>query len=129
MLKKKNKILILGKTGQLGWELERSLHPFFTVYTTDRKTLDLNDPICIKNTVQEFKPEVIINAAAYTAVDDAETNWDKAHQINSVVPGILAEESKKIGACLIHVSTDYVFNGKKATAYPPFVSWLFSLST
>src|SRR5512135_74250 len=111
------RILLTGRNGQVGWELERKLAPLGEVIATDRSTLDLADPDQIRRAVREAKPEVIVNAAAYTAVDTAESEPELAMRINGFAPGVLAEEAKRLGALLVHYSTDYVFDGEKATPY------------
>jgi dTDP-4-dehydrorhamnose reductase len=111
------RILLTGRNGQVGWELERKLAPLGEVIATDRATLDLADPDAIRRVVREAKPQIIVNAAAYTAVDKAESEPELAMRINGSAPGILAEEAKRLGALLVHYSTDYVFDGEKATPY------------
>lgn len=111
------RILLTGRNGQVGWELERALPVLGEVIATDRKTLDLADPDAIRRVVREAKPEVIVNAAAYTAVDRAESERDAAMQVNGIAPGVLAEEAKRLGALLVHYSTDYVFDGEKRSPY------------
>jgi dTDP-4-dehydrorhamnose reductase len=106
--------LLTGRHGQVGWDLERLLDD---VVATDRGALDLSDEASIRKTVREAKPQVVINAAAYTAVDKAESEQDLAFRVNGAAPGILAEEAKRLGALLVHYSTDYVFDGEKRTAY------------
>ena len=108
------RVLLTGRNGQVGWDLERLLDE---VVATDRGVLDLSDEASIRKTVREAKPQVVINAAAYTAVDKAESEKDLALRVNGAAPGILAEEAKRLGALLIHYSTDYVFDGEKGTAY------------
>src|SRR5262245_14318331 len=108
------KVLLTGRNGQVGWELERLLDD---AVATDRGTLDLSNEQSIRETVREAKPAIVVNAAAYTAVDKAESEKDLAMQINGVAPGILADEAKRLGALLVHYSTDYVFDGEKRTAY------------
>lgn len=110
-------ILITGKNGQVGWELQRSLLPLGRVIAVDRKQLDLSDADSVRKLIQEIKPDVIVNAAAYTAVDKAEEERDLAYQVNAVAPGVMAEEARKLGALLLHYSTDYVFNGEKSSPY------------
>jgi len=110
------KILLLGKNGQLGWELQRSLSLLGEVVALDRHGLhgwsgDLSQPSALAQTVQQIQPQVIVNAAAYTAVDRAESEPDVAYAINAQAPQILAQEAQKLGAWLVHFSTDYVFNG------------------
>jgi dTDP-4-dehydrorhamnose reductase len=111
------RILLTGRNGQVGWELERALMPIGDVVATDRSTLDLSDVDAIRRVVRETRPEVIVNAAAYTAVDQAESESDFAMRINGVAPGVLADEAKGLGALLLHFSSDYVFDGTKATSY------------
>jgi len=111
------RILLTGRNGQVGWELERKLAPLGEVIATDRATLDLADPDAIRRVVRETKPDVIVNAAAYTAVDKAESEPELAMKINGFAPGVLAEEAKRLGALLVHYSTDYVFDGDKTTPY------------
>jgi dTDP-4-dehydrorhamnose reductase len=111
------KLLLLGNTGQLGWELQRTLQPLGTVGACDFPEVDLADPASIRETVRGCHPDVIVNAAAYTAVDKAESEPELAKLINCAGPGVLAEEARKLHAILIHYSTDYVFDGKKGTPY------------
>ena len=111
------KILLLGAQGQVGWELARRLPALGQVSATDRATLNLADPDAIRRAVREVRPEAIVNAAAYTAVDKAESEPASAMQVNGVAPGILGEEAKRLGALLVHYSTDYVFDGEKSGAY------------
>lgn len=110
-------ILLTGRGGQVGWELERSLAPLGEVVAPARGELDLSDVAQIREVVQAVKPALIVNPAAYTAVDKAESDADLAHAINAIAPAVLAEEAKRLGAVLIHYSTDYVFDGGKATPY------------
>ncbi|MBK6617706.1 MAG: dTDP-4-dehydrorhamnose reductase [Nitrosomonas sp.] len=109
------KILLLGKNGQVGWELQRSLTLLGELIALDRHDSrycgDLADQAGILRTLQTIQPAVIVNAAAYTAVDKAESDVDTTYQINARTPGLLAEQARKTGACLIHYSTDYVFDG------------------
>jgi len=111
------RILLTGGNGQVGWELERALPALGELIATDRATLDLADPDAIRRAVREAKPEVIVNAAAYTAVDQAESEPEQAMRINGIAPGVLAEEAKRLEALLVHYSTDYVFDGTKAEPY------------
>ena len=111
------KILLTGCAGQLGRELKRSLACLGEVVACDRRQLDLADADGLRTMLRTIAPTVIVNAAAYTAVDKAETEQAAAGAINAVAPGILAEEAKRLDARLIHFSTDYVFDGSKATAY------------
>jgi dTDP-4-dehydrorhamnose reductase len=111
------RILLTGATGQVGWELRRTLAPLGEVKPFDRFGLDLADTPPLVATVRALQPEVIVNAAAYTAVDKAETERDLAFAVNATAPRVLAEEAKRIGALLVHYSTDYVFDGGKADPY------------
>ena len=110
-------ILLTGINGQLGWELQRTLAPLGTVVGLDRAQLDLSQPEMIRTVVREYRPDIIVNPAAYTAVDKAEAEPEQAHAINATAPGVLAEEAKKLGALLVHYSTDYVFDGGKTDPY------------
>ena len=107
------RILLLGKSGQLGWALQRALAIHGEVVGCDRETCDFVDLDRIRKTVREVRPAVIANAAAYTAVDRAEAEPELTHQVNAIAPGLLAEEAKNVGALLVHYSTDYVFDGEK----------------
>jgi len=111
------KILLFGKNGQVGWELNRSLQPLGEVIALARKEADFFNPESLRNIVSEIKPDVIVNAVAYTAVDRAEGEEELATIINGVAPGVLAEEALKINALLVHYSTDYVFDGEKDSPY------------
>jgi dTDP-4-dehydrorhamnose reductase len=113
----KPRILLIGKNGQVGHDLRRLLPAYGELTAVDRQQLDLAAPDAIRRAVQEIRPQIIINAAAYTAVDQAEQDEPAARAINSIAPGILAEQAKQIGAALIHYSTDYVFDGTKTTPY------------
>jgi len=111
------KILVTGKRGQVGWELQRTLMPLGRVFAVDRESMNLADSSAIVQTIAHLKPDVIVNAAAYTAVDKAETEQALAMQINGQAVQVLAEEAKKHKALLIHYSTDYVFDGTKSQPY------------
>jgi dTDP-4-dehydrorhamnose reductase len=111
------KILVTGASGQVGGELLQALAGHGDVTALDRSALDLADGDAIRARVRELRPGVIVNAAAYTAVDRAESEPDRAHAINATAPGVLAEEAKSLGALLVHYSTDYVFDGTKAAPY------------
>jgi dTDP-4-dehydrorhamnose reductase len=111
------KILLTGRNGQLGWELARTLAPLGELAAYDRTMLDLAKPDQIAAAVRAVKPDVIVNAAAYTAVDKAESEPDAAFAVNGIAPGLLAEGAKRAGALLIHYSTDYVFDGAKEMPY------------
>jgi dTDP-4-dehydrorhamnose reductase len=105
------KILLTGSRGQVGWELARSLSTLGEVVALDSDRLNLTDAEAIRRTLGEIKPRIIVNPAAHTAVDKAESEPALAHAINATAPGILAEEAEKLGALLVHYSTDYVFDG------------------
>lgn len=111
------RILLTGRNGQVGWELQRSLAPLGEVIALDREALDLSDVDAICVTIRSLRPDIIVNAAAYTAVDQAESEPALAMRVNGQAPGVMAEESKKLGALLVHFSTDYVFDGTKHDAY------------
>ena len=101
----------------MGWELQRSLAGLGDVIATNRREFDLCDSNAIRRTVRKTGPNIIVNAAAYTAVDNAESEPDVAMQVSAIAPGILAEEAKLLGALLVHYSTDYVFDGSKKSPY------------
>ena len=111
------KILLIGKNGQVGWELNHSLPILGTVVALGRDKMDLSKPETLGSIIQEIKPDIIINAAAYTAVDKAESEPELAMTINGVAPGVIAQEAKKVSAAMIHYSTDYVFDGKATSPY------------
>jgi len=108
------KILLTGRNGQVGSELQAILHP---EVATDHAALDLADADAIRRTVRAANPDVIVNAAAYTGVDKAESEAELAMRINGVAPGVLADEAKRAGALLVHYSTDYIFDGTKRSPY------------
>ncbi len=111
------KILLIGADGQVGQELQQTLITRGEIVAVGRQTLDLIQSERIRQFIREFKPDIIVNAAAYTAVDQAETEIELAYQINAIAPTIIAEETQKLGATLLHISTDYVFDGRKSTPY------------
>lgn len=116
------KILLLGKNGQVGWELQRALLPLGEVLALDRQGADglcgdLSDLYNLASTIEQIKPDVIVNAAAYTAVDKAESEPGLAHLINAEASGALADAAEACGAWLVHYSTDYVFNGSGEQAW------------
>ena len=111
------KILLLGKDGQVGWELQRALAPLGELRALGRADADFTDPESLRAVVRGFAPDVIVNAAAYTAVDKAEADAAMAHNVNAVSPGVLAEEAAAGNAWLVHYSTDYVFDGTKEGAW------------
>ena len=113
----KGLILLTGRTGQIGSELLRLLPEIGEVTAPDRHELDLLDADDLRRAVREIRPELIINAAAYTAVDAAESQEADSYAINANAPAVLAEEAKKIGAVIVHYSTDYVFDGSKRMPY------------
>jgi len=110
-------ILLLGKNGQIGWELQRTLPTLGQVVALGRDRLDLADAIALRRTVREVRPDIIVNAAAYTAVDRAEEEAALAMAVNGIAPGILAEEAARLKALLVHYSTDYVFDGTGTAPY------------
>jgi dTDP-4-dehydrorhamnose reductase len=110
-------ILLTGKNGQIGFELDKLLPHLGKLIAVDREDMDLTNPSEIRRTIQELRPRLIVNAAAYTAVDKAETDQEAARALNSDAPAILAEEAKKLGAALVHFSTDYIFDGLKGSPY------------
>ena len=115
------KILLLGKNGQVGWELQRSLAPLGEVLALDRHSTawcgDLSQPERLAQTVRSWRPDVIVNAAAHTAVDKAESEPDLARCLNATAPAALAQAAAEVGAWLLHYSTDYVFNGQGNTPW------------
>ena len=113
----KPRILLTGKTGQVGRELAPLLHRLGELTVLDRRQLDLAKPDEIRRVIRGARPDLIVNAAAYTAVDGAESDEPAARAINADAPGIMAEEARKLGARLVHYSTDYVFDGAGRTPY------------
>jgi dTDP-4-dehydrorhamnose reductase len=116
------KILLLGKNGQVGWELQRSLAPLGELIALDRHPVDglsgdLSDLDALRATIRKVKPDVIVNAAAYTAVDKAESETELADRVNGQASQVMAEEAASLGAWLIHYSTDYVFSGEGLTPW------------
>ena len=111
-------ILLLGSSGQLGWELHRCLAPLGAITALDYPQLDLADADSIRSAFKQAQPDIVINAAAYTAVDQAESEPELAQAINAIAPGILAELTSRANAALIHYSTDYVFSGQPASGPP-----------
>ncbi|MGH9682794.1 MAG: dTDP-4-dehydrorhamnose reductase [Candidatus Acidiferrales bacterium] len=113
----KPKILLVGKNGQVGADLATLLPAIGQLVTPGRQQLNLANPAEIRRVIQQVQPRLIVNAAAYTAVDKAETEESLARAINADAPAVMAEEAKKIGAALVHYSTDYVFDGTKTSPY------------
>jgi dTDP-4-dehydrorhamnose reductase len=111
------RILLTGKNGQVGGELNQSLSTLGTVIAMGRDQMDLSQPETLGSVIQEVRPDVIINAAAYTAVDKAESEAELAMTVNGIAPGVIAQEAKKAGAGMIHYSTDYVFDGNATSPY------------
>lgn len=116
------KILLFGKNGQVGWELQRSLAPLGELVALGssgdgRLCGDLSDLAGLAETVRKVRPDVIVNAAAYTAVDKAESEPERARLINALAPGVLADEAQKLGIWLVHYSTDYVFDGSGSRSW------------
>jgi dTDP-4-dehydrorhamnose reductase len=111
------RILLTGKTGQVGTELAPFLQRMGELTVLDRRQLDLAKPDEIRRVIRALRPDLIVNAAAYTAVDRAESDQAAARAINAVAPGVMAEEARKLGALFVHYSTDYVFDGASRTPY------------
>lgn len=111
------KILLFGKNGQLGSELKNTLSGLGNLTAVQAQEVNLENPDHVMKFIREMKPSYIVNAAAYTAVDQAEVEGTRARSINAIAPGLLAEEAKKLKAVLVHYSTDYVFDGQKGTPY------------
>ncbi|MEW7858192.1 dTDP-4-dehydrorhamnose reductase [Pseudomonas chlororaphis] len=116
------KILLFGKNGQVGWELQRSLAPLGELIALDRHAVsglsgDLADLEALRATIHQVKPDIIVNAAAYTAVDKAESETELADRVNGLASRVMAQEAASLGAWLIHYSTDYVFNGVGSTSW------------
>lgn len=111
------KLLLIGKTGQVGQELQQTLTTLGEVVAVGRDTVDLSQPESVRQVMESVLPQVVVNAAAYTAVDKAESEPELAMQVNGLSPGILAEATAAIGAGLIHISTDYVFDGSQSSPY------------
>jgi dTDP-4-dehydrorhamnose reductase len=115
------KILLIGREGQIAWELRRTLACLGEIIALDRHThplaVDLAEPDSLRIATSEIRPHLIVNAGAYTVVDQAEEESELAHAINAIAPGVLAEQAKRLGAGLIHYSTDYVFAGDARTPY------------
>jgi dTDP-4-dehydrorhamnose reductase len=110
-------ILLIGKTGQIGAELQRSLSHLGHVFAPERRDMDLSNANEVHLFIRETRPHLIVNAAAYTAVDAAENDESNAYALNTYAPALLAEEAKRLNALLVHYSTDYVFDGLKQSPY------------
>lgn len=110
-------ILITGKNGQLGFELQRALSPLAKIVALDRVACNLIEKDTILRLIRQIRPTIIINAAAYTAVDKAEYDRQTAFAVNAIAPRIIGEEAERLGALVVHYSTDYVFDGTKINAY------------
>jgi dTDP-4-dehydrorhamnose reductase len=111
------KILLFGAMGQLGTELQSTMSSLGEIASYDIHNLNLEHTGIVKETIRSYRPDVIVNASAYTAVDKAESESEKAFHVNSEIPGLLADEAAHLNALLIHYSTDYVFDGSKRTPY------------
>lgn len=111
------KILLTGKNGQVGWELQRTLASLGDIVAVGHQEMDLTDPDSIRRVIGHVRPNLIVNAAAYTAVDKAESEPDLAMAVNGIAPGIMAEEAKRLNAAVVHYSTDYVFDGTEKRPY------------
>jgi dTDP-4-dehydrorhamnose reductase len=111
------KILVTGTSGQVGYELQRSLQGLGEVIAVDRAQMDLSNLDQVRDVIRAVRPNLIVNPAAYTAVDKAETEQELAFRINGEAPAVMAQEAKLLGAGIVHYSTDYVFDGTKAGAY------------
>ncbi len=111
------KILLIGQNGQVGWELRRTLAPLAEVVAVDYPEINFTDTPALRRFVAATNPSVVVNAAAYTAVDKAETETELCRQVNALAPGVLAEAAKKAGALMVHYSTDYIFDGAKTSPY------------
>jgi dTDP-4-dehydrorhamnose reductase len=111
------RLLVTGANGQVGWHLQRTLGPLGDVEALGRGELELTDLKAVRAAVRELQPDVVVNAAAYTAVDKAESESELAHLINAEAPGAMASECAAIGALLVHYSTDYVYDGSKTAPY------------
>lgn len=112
-MKKYGRILVIGRRGQVGWELRRTLAPLGELFAFDFPDIDLTKPETLRPLVREIKPDLVVNAAAYTAVDKAEDEVETCRAINAGAPRVLAEEAAALGARFVHFSTDYVYDGRK----------------
>ncbi len=110
-------ILLTGKTGQVGFELNRSLSQLGKIFAPDHRDLDLLNQGSVRRAIRDIRPQLIVNAAAYTAVDAAENDESKAYAVNAEALALLADEAKRLDALVVHYSTDYVFDGTKRSPY------------
>ncbi len=110
-------ILLLGAGGQIGWELARLLPRLATVVAPPRGDVDLEDPTRLRDALRDIRPDCVVNAAAYTDVERAESETERAFAVNATAPGVLAEETARLGGLLVHYSTDYVFDGRASEPY------------
>ncbi|MEQ1593121.1 MAG: dTDP-4-dehydrorhamnose reductase [Thiobacillaceae bacterium] len=111
------RLLLTGVNGQVGWELQRSLATLGEVIPADRNAMDLSNADSIRRYIRDCRPDLIVNPAAYTAVDKAESEPELAMAVNVIAPGVMAEEAGRLGIPMVHFSTDYVFDGTKTDAY------------
>lgn len=111
------RLLLIGKNGQLGWELQRTLATLGEVVALDYPEIDLGSPENLREVIRNVSPQIIVNAAAYTNVDKAESELELAQKVNAEAPGVMAEEARRLKAAFIHYSTDYVFDGQKGSPY------------
>ena len=111
------RILLIGANGQVGWELRRTLSALGEVVAQDSAAMNLADAAAVRDKLRTVAPSIIVNSAAYTAVDKAESELDQAYAVNATAPAVLAEEAYRLGALLVHYSTDYVFNGGGTTPW------------
>src|SRR5574341_124586 len=111
------KIVLFARNGQLGWEFHRLLSTLGQLVALAREELDLSDAQALQSRLRELKPDLIVNAAAYTEVDKAEAEPDLALRVNALAPGVMAETARRLSAVLIHFSTDYVFDGRGSIPY------------
>ncbi len=114
---KTRNILLFGKDGQVGWQLQRSLSLLGEVVALGREACDLARPEAIRRVFSEVKPDIVVNAAAYTDVEGAEADRELAKAVNTDAVAVMAEEARKVGALLVHYSSDYVFDGRKSAPY------------
>lgn len=125
-------LLLTGANGQVGFELQRALAPLGKVHALNRVQCDLAKPEDLRRILRKIKPDIVINAAAYTAVDKAQSEHDRAFAINGSAPGIIGEEAARLNALVVHYSTDYVFDGKKTAPYvetdPPYPQSVYGAS-